>query len=83
MYMFIQILVHAMKTLLDWQMALTNKREEWKFVSMGYGGQYVTTTGSPQMDIYCASKWDFRIHVWLLFTFRVRRIMNLIGFILV
>ena len=48
---------------LDCQVAAQQMKDEWKFVNLGNGKQFVTTTGVRMKRELCAGNWDIVIKV--------------------
>ena len=48
----------VMRQISDWLMVQQLTLEEWRYVSMECGAQYVMTTGMSEMHKLCADNWD-------------------------
>ena len=48
----------VMRLIFDWLMVQQLTLDEWRYVSMECGAQYVMTTGMSEMYRWCADNWD-------------------------
>ena len=54
---------NVMKLISDWWMDQQLMRVEWRYVTVGYGDQYVIITGGSQIHKWCVDNWDMEVSI--------------------
>ena len=49
---------NVMRLMLDWLVVKHQNMDEWRYVWMGSGDQYVVTDGTTVMLMLCVDNWD-------------------------